>query len=84
MTVDELKQAFHIQTKDIAEITGYTRQGLWSLLNKKSGIKKERFERALINLRIKSYDIYENDIKLAKKTKAEREECLSKLKQYLK
>lgn len=78
MTVSELAKRFGIKVNDLAEITGYTRQGLNNLV--KTGKKTFR-SKTLINELYAYTDLqYRQDIEKAEQTKNDRLLLITSLK----
>lgn len=78
MTVSELAKQFGVKVNDLAEITGYTRQGLNNLV--KTGKKTFR-SKTLINAMYAYTDSqYRRDIEKAEQTKNDRLFLITSLK----
>lgn len=78
MTVSELAKRFGIKVNDLAEITGYTRQGLNNLV--KTGKKTFRSKTLINELYAYTDSQYRQDIEKAEQTKNDRLLLITSLK----
>lgn len=78
MTVSELAKQFGVKVNDLAEMTGYTRQGLNNLV--KTGKKTFRSKTLINELYAYTDSQYRQDIEKAEQTKNDRLFLITSLK----
>lgn len=83
INLKDLANVFGMKVIDFAKMVGYSKQGLYQMLKEKNGYCKVRMKSTMELLKLKSQEMYEEDIKKA----AEKENCrlyaIECLKEYL-
>lgn len=75
----ELASAFGMKIGELSEYLGYTRQGLYSMNDRTTGICTRRYYSMLKLLKFKSDSIYEDEVAQAKKRQQEREKLIQQM-----
>lgn len=80
MTVKELANAFGLNVNEFAIISGYSRQGLYDVIENNKPINNVRFNAFLNHLQLLSNAINEQDIAQARIEKNMRDELIKQLR----
>lgn len=83
ITPKELANAFDMKVLDFARMTGYSKQGIYQMLEKSNGVCTPRLSSTINLLELKSDKIYENDVEIALEKQRKREFAIKCLKEYL-
>lgn len=75
----ELASAFGMKIGELSEYLGYTRQGLYSMNDRTTGICTHRYYSMLRLMKFKSDSIYEDEVAQAKKRQQEREKLIQQM-----
>lgn len=81
MTVKELAKNFEISINQLIMISGYSKQGLYDVLNDKVNRNDRRFNAFLEHLHFISKSMYEQDLAEARIQLNTRNKCLEQLKE---
>ena len=81
MKVKELAKAFGMSVEQIVSISGYSKQGLYDVLERKRNINSNRFNSFLDHLQFISHSIHEQDIAEARIQLNNRAKILEQLKE---
>ena len=82
-TPKERANAFDMKVLDFARMTGYSKQGIYQMLEKSNGVCIPRLLSTIHLLEYQSKEMYEKDIKKADESKEKREYALQCLKEYV-
>lgn len=80
MTVKELAKAFSLKVNEFASISGYSRQGLYDVIENEKQINNVRFNAFLDHLQLCSDAIHEQDIAQARIEKNVRDKLIKQLR----
>ena len=80
MTVKELAKAFGLKVNEFAFISGYSRQGLYDVVETNKPVNSVRFNAFIDHLQLYSNDIYERDIAQARIEKKVRDKLIEQLR----
>ncbi len=80
MTVKELANAFGLKVNEFVSISGYSKQGLYDVIENNKSINNVRFNAFLDHLQLYSDAIHSQDIAQARIEKNEREKLIRELK----
>ncbi len=84
MTVRDIAKTFGMDVNQLSSISGYSKQGLYNLVNSKTKVNKKRFTVFLEHLRFISNSRYEQDIAQAEIKKRKREKMLREMIKLIK
>ncbi len=84
MTVRDIAKTFGMDVNQLSSISGYSKQGLYNLVNGKTKVNKKRFTSFLEHLRVISNSQYEQAIAQAKIKKKKREKMLREMIKLIK
>ncbi len=84
MTVRDIAKTFGMDVNQLSSISGYSKQGLYNLVNSKTKVNKKRFTVFLEHLRFISNSQYEQDIAQAEIKKRKREKMLREMIKLIK
>lgn len=80
MTVNELAKAFGLKVNEFASISGYSRQGLYDVIENNRPINSVRFNAFIDHLQLYSNAIHEQDIAQARIEKNVRDKLIEQLR----
>lgn len=81
MTVKEIAKSFGLKVNELASISGYSKQGLYDVIEDRNNINIKRFNAFLDHLQFISDSIHEQDIAQARIEKNERDNLIKELKE---
>lgn len=84
MQVRDLATVFKLTVVDLSKISGYTRQGLYQLFERKYKNHKPRFDEFLVHMELVNQKLYEKDMAQALLEKNIRENTLNELRKEMK
>lgn len=80
MTVKELANAFGLTVNEFASVSGYSKQGLYNVIENEKPINNVRFNAFLNSLQLYSDAIHEQDIAQARIEKNVRDKMIKQLR----
>lgn len=80
MTVNELAKAFGLKVIEFASISGYSRQGLYDVIENNRPVNSVRFNAFIDHLQLYSNAIHEQDIAQARIEKNVRDKLIEQLR----
>ena len=84
MTVRDIAKTFGMDVNQLSSISGYSKQGLYNLVNSKTKVNKKRFTVFLEHLRFISNSQYGQDIAQAEIKNRKREKMLREMIKLIK
>lgn len=83
ITPKELADAFDMKVLDLARFTGYSKQGLYQILDGTNGVCSNRMFSTIKLLEMQSKEMLQKDIEMAQKKARAREHAIFSLKEAL-
>lgn len=80
MTVKELAKAFGLKVDEFASVSGYSRQGLYNVVENNKPVNSVRFNAFIDHLQLYSNVIHEQDISQARIEKNVRDKLIEQLR----
>ena len=81
VTVRKLANSFGLKVSEFSTLSGYSRQGLYDLIESKKPMNTSRFNTFVSHIELVSEEIYQQDLSQAKIERNERMKLINKLKE---
>ena len=81
VTVRKLANSFRLKVSEFSTLSGYSRQGLYDLIESKKNVNTSRFNAFISHIELVSEEIYQQNLTQAKIEKNERMKLINELKE---